>query len=405
MSYDLAGGNAVGAQFAVGSVLATTVAGLSMAAPQGTTGVAYVGYQPPRDSGSTLFWVGRAPLEAAPGGWRAVDVAGRSFSWTRYDLATGQRAPVSSPPTAQPSGPSSPDPTPDSTTDQDQGADRPATVAEFAGRMGGDGPGFFAVGFGCDGARFSIDALRVGRPGDVTTYDLEGWTSSAVIAGSTHRVLYGDGLTLSGVLRDNAGGSLDHGLLVLEARPFGRETFQPVLGATRTVDAGDPVLTVTPQTRTFYRWRFAGSWSVNGSVSPAWSVDVAIRVLAKTVTAPAPAPAPSADAESDADPGETAPLVVITGSAEPARPGAKATLWRVSGPKRTALATATIADDGTFRFEVPTQPRAPWQYVVTVPGAGGLLAGQSALEVAEASAGSGPAARGPSGARQPTSNR
>jgi hypothetical protein len=37
----------------------------------------------------------------------------------------------------------------------------------------GDGPGYLA-GSGCDGEDFSIDALRYGSRGAVTTYDLEG---------------------------------------------------------------------------------------------------------------------------------------------------------------------------------------------------------------------------------------
>ena len=45
---------------------------------------------------------------------------------------------------------------------------------DFVAAHGGDGPGLYALTFGCDGAPFSMDAMRVGSPGNVKTYDLEG---------------------------------------------------------------------------------------------------------------------------------------------------------------------------------------------------------------------------------------
>ena len=50
-----------------------------------------------------------------------------------------------------------------------------ATIAGFTAEHG-DGPGYLLAGLGCDGEEFSIDALRFGSPGAVTTYDLEGIT-------------------------------------------------------------------------------------------------------------------------------------------------------------------------------------------------------------------------------------
>ena len=93
LSHDLAGGNAVGSQHQVDSILATTVAGLSLKAPEGSTGVAYAGYQAPEDAGTAVAWVGRADLSEAPGGWRRVDVADLTYTWQRYDLAARQFAP------------------------------------------------------------------------------------------------------------------------------------------------------------------------------------------------------------------------------------------------------------------------------------------------------------------------
>src|SRR3954464_14927635 len=51
LAFDLAGGNAVGPVSYVDRVDAVTDAGVAVYAPNGTTGVAYVGYQAPEDAG------------------------------------------------------------------------------------------------------------------------------------------------------------------------------------------------------------------------------------------------------------------------------------------------------------------------------------------------------------------
>jgi hypothetical protein len=253
LKYDLAGGNAVGSQQAVASMTGTSVAGLSVSAPSGTSGVAYAGYRPPADWGTSRMWVGRADLSAAPGGWQSVDATGLTYTWTRYDLATRQRLPETT--------------------------DGPATVRAFAAAHGGDGPGFYTVGFGCDGQPFNIDALRSGSPGAVTTYDLEGYTSSTAISGSASTVVAGEPVTLSGSLQDELGRPVPQGLLVLEARGPDAVAFTPVDAASADADADADVnvnvnVNVTPSTRTSYRWRFVGTGSVDGSVSPSFIVDV-----------------------------------------------------------------------------------------------------------------------------------
>jgi hypothetical protein len=247
LEYDLAGGNAVGAQHAVASMTTTSAAGLSVFAPEGADGVAYAGYRAPADWSGNLVWVGRAELRAAPGGWQQVDATGLTYTWTQYDMTTQQPVATSEEP--------------------------PLTVAAFAAAHGGDGPGFWTVGFGCDGNPFKIDALRFGTPGAVTTYDLEGFTSTTSISASATKVVAGHEVTLTGTVRDGRGQQLPHGLLVLEAQRDG-QGFRRVEGVAGTVHAGDPSVTVEPSSRTTYRWRFAGTWSVDGSVSPPFTVDV-----------------------------------------------------------------------------------------------------------------------------------
>src|SRR4051812_47182659 len=146
LGFDLAGGNAVGALFTVDSMLSTGTASLAVNAAGRSTGVAYAGYQAPADAGTTMLWLGRAqpvaPAGAGPpmwglgraelgppgGAWQTVDAPSRSYTWAKYDMSTGQRVA--------------------------DGPGVPTTVAAFAEAQGGDGPGVYTIGFGCDGAPF-----------------------------------------------------------------------------------------------------------------------------------------------------------------------------------------------------------------------------------------------------------
>lgn len=337
--YDLAGGNAVGSQTSVRSMAATTTAGLTVYAPNGSAGVAYAGYQAPADWSTKRFWVGRADVTAAANGWQQIDATDLTYTWTQYDLGTLK--PVDH-------------------------ADGAATVPAFLAAHGGDGPGFYATGFGCDGQPFKIDSLRSGSAGAVTTYDLEGFTSTAGISGSASTITAGESVTLSGVVRDQWARTLPHGLVVLEEQKTGTDRFVPVEGAAASLDAGDPTVTVQPEANTVYRWSFAGTWSFDGSVSEPFSVDVATAVTATTERVP----------DSGA--------LVATGSVTPAKPGVSATLWRVVKDVQTVVGEAPIADDGSYRIEVPDAPRTFSRYVVTVPAASGNLAGTSALQTVQA---------------------
>lgn len=335
LKYDLAGGNAVGSQHRVASLAATTVAGLSLAAPSGTTGVAYVGYQPPADRDSDRIWVGRAELSAAPGGWRPIDVTGLTYTWSHVDAVT--HAPV--PPRAT-----------------DLPAPGSATVTDFMATQGGDGQGFYAIGFGCDGNPFKIDALRIGGPAGVTTYDLEGYTSVTDIAASGPSVVVGDAVRLDGTLLSGSGAPVPEGLLVLEAQPFGAKAFSPVEGS--EVRGGHASLTVQPTTRTLYRWRFLGSSSTDASTSAPVVVDVT--------------PLVTADRLADRDGG-----VVVTGTMTPAKAGVVATLWRLTAKRPVQVGSARTDADGRYAIPVADTLGGTWRYVVTVPATAGNLAATS----------------------------
>jgi hypothetical protein len=252
LGYDLAGGNAIGSLHYVDSMAATTVAEMSVDAPEGAAGVAYAGYQEPADRGTGLVWFGRADLQAAAGGWRVVDAAGLSYTWTKYDMLTQRQAG---------------DP-----------AAAAARIPAFIKAHGGDGSGFFTIGFGCDGRAFNMDAWRIGGPGEVTTYDLEGLTTTTTISGpADHAIDVGDSVTLLGTVTDGSGAPLSGARLVLEAEGLN--------GGWTIVDGvnGDhPSLAVAPETTTTYRWHFVDRPLAEGSVSAPFTVQVR----------PAPEPTP-----------------------------------------------------------------------------------------------------------------
>lgn len=242
LGYDLAGDNAIGSLHYVDSVLATTVAGLSVTAPDGAAGVSYVGYQEPADFGTGKVWFGRAELTAPAGGWSRVDVAGLPFTWTKYDMVAQARLDESAPATG---------------------------IPVFVKDRGGDGPGFFTVGFGCDGKPFNMDAWRIGSPGAVTTYDLEGLTTTTTISGPDAAVDAGQEVTLRGSVVDQSGAPVPGARLVLEQLGDG--------GGWNLVDGTggpDRALTVAPDATTTYRYRFVDRPLAEGSVSAPFTVEV-----------------------------------------------------------------------------------------------------------------------------------
>lgn len=246
LGFDPAGGNAVGSMHYVDSMSATSVAGLSVHAREGTTGVAYAGYQSPVDASAYRLWIGRAAIEVAPGRWQYVDAPALTYTWTQYDMRSGQ--PVTAP-----------------------AAGGAVRVPAFLAAHGGDGAGFYSIGFGCDGRSFNTDAWRVGRPGAVTTYDLEGLTTVTTITGPQGSVGSGDEVRLGGSLRTGSGAPVSHGTLILEAKEAGAAAFAPV----DVVAAADaPSVTVTPAGTTVYRWRFVDRPLAEGSVSGEWRVEV-----------------------------------------------------------------------------------------------------------------------------------
>ncbi|MGZ5399911.1 MAG: hypothetical protein ACXWDM_07840 [Nocardioides sp.] len=218
-------GTAVGSVSLVGSV-ADATSSMSVRAAAGSSGVAYVWYVAPGLKPGEV-WSGRADLTAGADGWQQIDAAAASYTWTRVEAATGavrKQAGV-------------------------------ATMAGFAAEHG-DGPGYLLSGLGCDGRGFGLDALRVGTPGAVTTYDLEGWSVSTSISASSEKIIRGGDVTLGATSVDAAATPMG-AALVLEARPEGAGDFKPVTGPVLAGPDGRVTATVTPEVTTDYRWFFA----------------------------------------------------------------------------------------------------------------------------------------------------
>jgi len=276
LKYDLAGGNAIGTLSYVDSMAETTVAGLQVHARSGAQGVAYAGYQSPDAEGYDL-WIGRAPLVSG-GGWQPIDATALTYTWEQFDMRTGA-----------PTG---------------ETLDGPATVPDFAQEHGGDGAGFYMVGFGCDGTPFYMDGWRVGSPGTTTTYDLEALTTHPTIEGSARAVDAREPVTISGAVRDGEGRRLRAGTMILEAKPAGAATFLPV----QVVDAAatDPSITVRPAETTVYRWRFVDRPLATGSVSAPFRVEVSAARSAPegTKTPRTRAPEQRSETESPAGPAD-----------------------------------------------------------------------------------------------------
>jgi len=279
LGYDLAGGTAVGSQHIVASLADTTTASLAVSAPAGSTGRAVVGYQESADSGTSLMWFGVAPLSVPAGGWTSVEATSLSYTWTKYDMST--RAPLLAfdPVTAEPRA--------------------------FLGAHGSDGPGLYAITFGCDGNPFSMDAMRIGtRQRGVTTYDLEGLATALTIAASQAAVNAGDPVTVHGALYTSGSVPIPHATVILERRTDSG-TWENIRVV--PVGDGDPVAKITPTRTALYRWRFVDRPLAEGSTSAPFF----IVVLPQGHPLPDPSPStetpPAPDVPPSAEPTPTSP--------------------------------------------------------------------------------------------------
>lgn len=243
-------GTAAGPVSLVASV-ADATSSMAVRADAGSSGVAYVWYLAPGLPPGEV-WAGRADLTAATDGWQQIDSAVASYDWNRVEAATGV------------------------VREQAGVADIDAFTAEH-----GDGPGYLMAGLGCDGRAFGVDALRVGAPGSITTYDLEGSTVSTSITASHEQVSRGGDVKIGGSSVDATGRTLGSAL-VLEARPEGAARFSPVAGTVLAGPDGNVTTTVSPEVTTDYRWSF----TERAYAEAHWSPTVRVLVQPSVVDQP-----------------------------------------------------------------------------------------------------------------------
>lgn len=327
LGFDLAGGNAVGALFMRPSMAATTTADLQVHAEAGARGVAYAGYQAPADDGTVRVWVGRADVVATASGWQRVDATRLAYTWTKRDLKTGAQL-LPGPAAA-------------------------LGVGAFMAGHGGDGAGFYTLGFGCDGRPFSLDTFRVGTAGSVRSYDLEGLATTTTISGR-HDVVAGDPVRLTGSVRDQSGARIPDGTLVLEQRSSPGAPWETVFRDDERLDpvvvdadGSDPVVELVPERTTSYRFRFADRPLAEGSASAPFQVNVT--------------PVLSARATAERE---------VVGRIRPAVPGAVVTLWPAGSTSGGALARAEVDAEGRYELNVPREVGG--DLVVRFGGAEGL---------------------------------
>ncbi|MFD1945996.1 hypothetical protein [Nocardioides aestuarii] len=266
--------------------IATSRQGLSVRTPDGSAGVAWVWY-----ATATLeqgeVWVGRADLTAAPGGWRTVEPGDSTYAWSRVDSESGVVL-------------------------EDAGE---ATAPDFAA-LHGDGPGYLLAGLGCDGSRQFLDDVRVGAPGSVTTYDLEGSDVTTTITVSDTEVRRGGEVTISGTTLD-ARGVVD-APLVLQARRAGESGFHDVSDPVSPGSDGTVSARVTPTVDTDYRWWFAERPWADAHASP--EVTIAVLTPAPSggpTSSPDPAQPPSAPVPPSAPTATSAPAPDSSAAATP----------------------------------------------------------------------------------------
>ncbi len=313
-------GDAVGPVSYVSSLAATPIATMVVHAAQPITGVGYVGYQAPADAGTSKMWIGRTVLSAPGGAWTSVGLGGRSFTWTQYDMGT-----------RQPLGPSV----------------GTADVATFTASQGGDGYGFLALGFGCEGGQFNTDSWQVGAPGATTTYDLEGYAAT-VAGGADATIAAGEAVTLS------ADASTDAGIaprVVLERKADDGD-WEPVDQVPRY---GPRVsATVRPGDDTTYRWKIYSTPMVEGAQTAPFTV---------RVDAARPEPEPSAapdrrPAKSGATPSPKAPQRAPAKQA-PAAPAASEPAAPAPAPAKTASGAPASAASPAASPAAPAGTPAP----------------------------------------------
>jgi hypothetical protein len=279
---------------------------------------------------TTHRWVGVSEPVSIPAasGYQTVSGLGRTFDWTKYNGAT----PVGSAPSQ--------------------------TLDAFLEGHGGDREGQLIMTFGCNGVGFDTDRWRIGDVSNVTSFDLEGVASSVMTRVSVTRVVYQGAVKMSTALR-LAGELSPGGTVALQARqPDG--SFSTV-GSATTNAQGAASLVVRPTRTTTYRWSFAGTDTIDPSVS----VPITVRVAPILTATPSTRRIPRGGA------------LVVSGKVTPVLGGTTVTLWRYSGVGPVRLATAKVKANGTYRVSRTLDLPGKYEVFTSIPKVGTFLSATS----------------------------
>lgn len=303
--------------------------------PEGAaSGFAIAYYLPPGDN--LRYWVGYHALTSSVA-WQTASGA-TTFTWVAVDRGTGQ--------TGRPSAPS--------------------TLASFVSSHGGDatsrgGGAFLGFVFGCDGRDVLLDALRVGSPGAVDTYDLEGYQVGAAIRTGREVIVAGEGVKVTGFMDDSLT-VYTKIPFVLEAKPYGASDFS--YAGTSTFRIGDNIpgapLTVSPITQTVYRYRIEARPSTAGAVSDEITVYVRTRV---SIAAPERI--------------RRGRRIVVSGGTTPAKRLLPAVLQARTGSRWLEIDRGATTDDGRYEFAVNAYQLGTARLRVLVAGGDGNSTGTS----------------------------
>lgn len=174
---------------------------------------------------------------------------------------------------------------------------------------------------------------------------------------TSHNLTRPDSTTVSATFSSTAG---NNGVpLELWAKPYG-STWRKVT-TLATDGVGKASRSVSPLYNTTFMWKFLAD-STRASSSSNY---VTVRVHPKVTLSLADASIRAGQA------------VVARGYVRPAKPGATATLWRVTPTGWVKLGSNTIRSDGTYAIRKVLWTRTAYSLVVTVPAASGNLKGTS----------------------------
>jgi hypothetical protein len=181
-----------------------------------------------------------------------------------------------------------------------------------------------------------MDAWRIGSPGNVTTYDLEGLETS--VEGDGMTIAAGEPATLHGAVVDSGSGEeLTDAELVLEVQKGA--DWAPVQ------DCAGASCTVRPETTTTYRWRFDGLPRAEGSTSEPFTV----TVRKAPAEQPSTDPSPSKEASPSARP---SPSKSPSPTKKPS-PSDKPTANASSSPKPSSSSSPSLAAPSATQSSAP----------------------------------------------------